>query len=218
MDPITYVAGNTGNDAARQLLAFANKAGREIARQFSWRELLTEHTFATTTATAYALPSDFHKMADESAWDTTTQRRLIGDMNPLRWRAMNALALSTSLHFHYRLRGTQLHLYPAPTAGLVMAFDYQSKNWCTDATGTAQAAFAADTDVALIPEDLIVLGIKRYFMANNGMDSAGAIEEYTRAFDLLKRANLPGGVIDRAATVPQPRMGYTSNLPDVINA
>jgi hypothetical protein len=218
LDPISYVAGNTGNDAVRQLFAFANKVGREAARQFSWRELLKEHTFTTTTATAYDLPSDYFKMADGSAWDTTTKRRMIGNTNPLRWRAMNGLSVTTQLNFYYRLRGTQFTLYPAPTAGLDMAFDYQSTQWCTSASGTPQTAFAADTDVSLLPEDLLALGVRHYFMAANGMDSAGAMEEYQRAYLLYRNANIPGGVLDMGESVHQPHAGYQGNVPDVIDA
>jgi hypothetical protein len=218
MDPITYVAGNTGDDAARQLLAFANKVGRELARQFAWQELLAEHTFTTTATASYDMPADFDRMADDSAWNTSVPRKMIGNMNRLRWRAINAQTARTSLDYYYRFRAGKLTIFPTPVAGIGMALDYQSKNWCTSSAGVGQTAFAADTDIPLLPEDLIVLGVKFYYKADNGMDATTAMEEYQRAFTLYKGANTPGGIIDMAATVYQPFAPYQGNIPDVINA
>jgi hypothetical protein len=218
MDPVTYIAGNTDDDAARQLFAFANKVGKELARQYPWQELLSEHTFSTVAATAdYALPADFDSMANDTAWDTTTKRRMIGDTNPFRWRALNALAVTTQLRFHYRIRASKLWLYPTPSSVIAMAYDYQSKNWCTSSAGTGQTAFAADTDVSLIPDDLIVLGVKYYYKADNGMDATTAMEEYQRAFSNIKNANLPGGILDMGEAVYQPYAPYQGNFPDVIS-
>jgi hypothetical protein len=217
-DPISYVAGNTGDDAARQLFAFTNKVGKELARQYAWQELLKEHTFSTVSGTAsYDLPADFDSMANDSAWDTTTKRRMIGNTNPFRWRALNALSVYTALNFNYRIAGSKLVLYPTPSSVIAMAFDYQSKNWCESSAGVGKTAFSADTDISLISEDLIVLGVKYYFKADNGMDATTAKEEYQRAFSIIKNANIPGGIIDMGEAVFRPNSGYVGNLPDVID-
>lgn len=219
LDPISYIAGNTGDDSARQLLAFANKTGRELARQYAWQELLRTHTFSTVDGTAdYALPSDYSRMADDTAWDTTAHRRMNGNTNPLRWRALAGQATVTSLNFFYRLRANRLWIYPTPSSAVAMEYDYQSKNWCESAGGVGQTAFAADTDVALIPEDLIALGIKYYFKDDNGMDTTSALEEYKRAFVQYKTQNVPCSILDMGASVYNPRAEYQDNIPDVIDA
>ena len=58
----TTVIDNT-DPIARQLLALAQREGKQLMRVSDWAILKKEHTFSTSNGTAaYALPSDFDRL------------------------------------------------------------------------------------------------------------------------------------------------------------
>jgi len=49
-------------------------------------------------------------------------------------------------------------------------FEYQTINFCESSGGTDQSAWAADTDVGLLDENLMQMGIVWRFKKKNGLD------------------------------------------------
>lgn len=183
--PATIV-NNTATTAAR-LLAQGNKAGKALTRKRPFMVLQEEHTFSTADGTAaYALPSDFDRIVDDSVWDRSNYWEVRGPLNPQEWQAIKSgLATSAQLRKRFRIKSTsgtrQFYIDPTPSAVETMVFEYISSHWCEDSGGTGQAALAADTDVLRIDEELWSLDMEWRMLRSLGLDYEEERTEAERA-------------------------------------
>jgi hypothetical protein len=70
---------------------------------------------------------------------------------------------------------------PVPQAGDILAYEYVSTYWLTNAGGdTERAAWTADDDVAKLDEELITLGVTWRFLKSKGLDYSEAFSTYER--------------------------------------
>lgn len=158
--PQTVVGSN--DLTAQILLEFANQEGEELSRYHNWQALTVQKTFTTLAQVVQtnALPStDYDRMVyNAEIWNRSLNLRYRGPTNSRVWQQIQS-GVGAGVAGWWRIVGGQLNIYPAPTAGQTIAFEYISKKWCESSLGVDQEEFLADTDVALIPERLILLGI-----------------------------------------------------------
>lgn len=147
---------------AQLLLEFANQEGEELARYHDWQALTVQKTFTTLAQVVQtnALPADDYDrlVYSPQIWNRSLNLQYRGPTNSAKWQQLQS-GVGAGIAGWWRIVGGELNIYPAPTAGQTLAFDYVSKNWCEDSSGTAQDLYMADTDVALVPERLILLGM-----------------------------------------------------------
>lgn len=160
--PVTStVIGNT-NQGVKQLLEIANTEGEELADQYAWQQLLFEHTFVTTATeqqTNGALPSDCGWIVDETIYNRDQTWKVTGPIGSRYWQDRKAFGANIAWS-QYRIMRNYFYFLPAPTAGEDVYFEYVSNKWCSDSTGvTKRTAWAVDTDVGLLDEKLMKLGI-----------------------------------------------------------
>ena len=184
----------SADQQVRQLLALAQQEGKELARRYAWQVLTKEKTFsATATETqSSVIPTDFDRFLPETFYNRTKTRYVQGPLNPQEWQDYKAQ--TTNILFDaFRLRGDSLLMAPTPTASETYAFEYVSTYWCTSTGGTTgtQAAWAADTDVGILPEELMILGVVWRFLRAKGLDYAEAFRSYEA--DLMRRKAWDGG-------------------------
>lgn len=159
------------DQTAQTLLRFAQQEGDELSRWHDWQALIVEKTF--TTLAQYeqtnALPAaDYDRLVyTPEIWNRSANLRYAGPTSARKWEQLKAV-LGTGIIGWWRIIGGELHIFPAPTAGQTLGFEYVSKCWCTSASGTAQSALAADTDLFLIPERLVILGMVWRFRQSKG--------------------------------------------------
>jgi hypothetical protein len=179
--PATIIGSSDPN--APLLLALAQEEGEELAREHEWQALKVDYTVATLGAEAQtALPADFERFtAKAELWNRTTQQKYTGPTDDTEWGRIKALAMVPMLSGWWRLIGGVLQITPAPTAGQTLAFPYMSKNFVRSNTGTAKAAFTADTDTTVFPERVIRLGIIWRWKEARGLAYAEDLETYERA-------------------------------------
>lgn len=171
-----------------QLLALANKEGKELATassvglSYDWQALQAEASF-TTTATESQGPiatiaPNMKYIIGGSIWDRTRRLPVYGSMDAQTYQNFKAWGV-TSPYPKYRIRGGILLLTPIPAAGELYYFEYQSKNWCTNSTGSVyRQRWAADTDIGLLDEDLMVDGIVWRWKHAKGLDYAEDFRMY----------------------------------------
>ena len=172
----------SSDQQARQLLGLAQQEGKELARRYPWNKLVTEKTItATATETqSSGIPTDFDRMINGSFFNRSKNRRVEGPMTPTEWQNYKA-SVTTVLFDAFRIRGNNLLLAPTPTAGNSYAYEYVSTYWvATTAASTtpAQASWAVDTDVGILSEELMSLGIVWRFLKAKGLDYAEAFRTY----------------------------------------
>ena len=173
-DAPTSVIGST-DQSVIQLEALANRAGKRLATRYNWQILVKEGTFLTVATESQGTMaslgsgaadySDFDHILNDTVWNRTQSERVGGPLSANDWQQEKA-TISVGVYNYWRLRGDSFLMYPTPTAGETVAFEYVSKNWCESSGGTDQSAWAADTDTGILDEDLMTKDIIwRFYMA-----------------------------------------------------
>lgn len=177
----TTVVGNT-DPGVRQLLALANTEGRDLAQRHRWNKLLKEGTHTTVAAALQGvmttIASDFDYLIGDTMWNRNTDRP-IHAISPEAWQAYQANSI-TGPFTKFRIQGGSLYFVPTPTAGQTVAFEYMSKNWCESSGGTDQTAWAADSDVGLLDEFLMELGLIWRWKKAKGLEYGEDFNFYER--------------------------------------
>ncbi len=168
--PATIV-GST--DLTAQILyRLANAAGKQLARYHNWQALIVEQTFTTLAAqeqTDALDPDDYDRMIyNAEVWNRSQDLRYTGPTPQRIWQQLQTGIVSGGLVGWWRIIGGQMNIYPAPTAGETLAFEYISKRWARSSGGTAQEKFLADTDTTVLDEDLITLELIWRFRQSRG--------------------------------------------------
>ncbi len=138
----------------------------------------------------YALPSDFQRPIDNTFWDRTRYWAMRGPMDPQQWQLYKSSVIgNASIQRRYRFRqisGTQvLSIDPVPfDNGSQLVFEYVSNAWCKNAvTGALQSSWLLDTDLGIIDEYLIQLGLRWRILRRGGFSYSEELDEYTREVD-----------------------------------
>jgi hypothetical protein len=167
----TQFFGST-DPTARQLVALAQTEGKDLMRRTRWENLIREatHTVISTDdqGAITTIAPGFRSFIDRTQWNRSKQWPLRGPDSPQVWQMRQATVNSGTFN-NFRLRGGRL-LIDAPVAGETIAFEYNSKYFCQSAALAAQTAWAADTDIPLLDEDLIKWGLIWRFRKAKGLD------------------------------------------------
>lgn len=169
----------------RQLWRLADQEGKDLVRRHGWQILTTEKTFTTVAAEAQTdtpLSADFDRFCDGTAYNRSLSRELVGPITEKQWQHYKATSTS-AWPGYFRLRGDSFLIYPAPSAGETIAYEYISSYWVdTEGDGTAaQTGFTADADAAVLREELITLGVVWRFLKANNLDYTEEHRNYQMA-------------------------------------
>ena len=91
--------------AAVQILEILNRSIVNLARSYDWQELTKEHSFnAVASQNNYSLPTDFDRIVNNTFWNTTDTKPMIGTGSAQDWRILKitrrrVINLSNS-HWH----------------------------------------------------------------------------------------------------------------------
>lgn len=209
----TTVYSNTG-ETQKQLLALSNMAGDILMKEHPWQVLVTETSFttvATEQQTGHTLPTDLDRIVDETLWNRTTTDPVYGPISSRNWQAQKATTTS-GVWSQYRLRGNSFYFYPAPSASQSIYYEYVSNKWCQSSGGTAQSAWAADTDTGRIPEHLLILGLAWRWLESKGLDYGARFDEYEK--ELAKAKARDGTRKRHSITGPVYRTISTGRVPE----
>lgn len=192
-----------------QLRTLMNEELVELARDCAWPRLTTEKTFTTTAAAiqANAVPTDFDWYINDTMWNRTARIKIGGPVTPEGWQTFQAISLLSIPQSVFRVRGADILLYPTPAAAQTVAYEYIT-NYRVSGSKTE---FTADTDTALLDEQIIALGTRWRFLKAKGFDYA----EDFRTYETEKQK-----VIARAGGKPKYYIGgvtrnpWNANIPD----
>lgn len=171
----------------KQFLALANREGQELAtgdsvgRVFFWTALQTQSTFITAAAETQGaiqtLMPGFRRLIPETMWNRTLRQK-VPPISPQDWQQIKAGLINTAYPY-FRFLGKNLLFTPLPTAGQTIATEYHSKNWCENNTATSTySAWNADTDVGLLPEDIMRQGLVWRWKQSKNFDYAEDYRTY----------------------------------------
>lgn len=174
----TSVFSNPG-ETARQMRALANQEGTELMRRGSWQVLTKETTFNALAQEAQTgvIPEDFDHMLNETFYNRTRKRQVVGPLTPKEWQEQKSI-VATVLYDSYRIRGGSILMIPVPSAGDEYAFEYISNQWVLSTDQEPKTAFTADSDTSVLDEELITLGVIWRFLKAKGFDYAESFRTY----------------------------------------
>lgn len=167
-----------------QIVALVNEEGKELAARYQWTALTNEATFTTVAAETQAslntIAPNLKYIINDTIWNRTLRRPVFGPLAAQRWQQVKALVMQGPWN-QFRIRGGSILFIPVPTAGQSCYFEYVSKNWSTDSTGvTGKSSMTVDTDVSLLDEDIMTLGVIWRFKAAKGLSYAEDFNKYER--------------------------------------
>lgn len=218
----TFIIGNTADDTARTLLSAAYKVGEELVRDYDWEELSETATVTTSNGDAsYPVESDYERIASDTMWDGTQDRRMYGPKTRRQWAEITNSTTSSGVSYRWRLKGKEIQVYPTPTSAFSFNYEYLSNIYCTASDGTTDRAdgWTADTDLPKLPADLFILGIRYYFCDSKNLPRASmAGAEYDAVIKSRQSRNKPSQAINYAISVvpPRNRVRRVLNIPEVI--
>lgn len=153
----------------------------------------------TLSQTDYSLPSDFIRPVDNTFWDRTRYWAMRGVQSPQQWQAYKSSIFSrASVQRRYRFRNSDwlssatgtpttnvFSIDPVPVDnGAELTFEYVSNGWCANAsTGARQTQWLADSDVGVIDEWLMTLGLKWRILRRLGVSYSEELAEYENEVD-----------------------------------
>lgn len=200
IDRPTAVIGSS-QPAVQKLLRYANKAGVVLSKKVAWQALRKERTFtsvASETQTSI-LPSDFDRMVPETFWNRSSYELISGPVSAVEWQGLKTFSYSGDYKFAYR--GDAILVVPTLGAGDTLAFEYVSTQWCESSGGTGQTAWAADSDVGVISEQLIVRAVKFMYLTDEGLPNVNAATDLQDFMNILIRQDQPSAGVMLAADI-----------------
>lgn len=171
---------NSTDTQVQQLFALANEALADLARAHTWQILTRQQTFTTVAAEEQpdALPDDFDYELNNTVYNRTTRLTLIGPITPQLWQAIKAQPQLNRVYLCWRERDGAILITPEPPAGQEIAYEYVTSNFAETSTGTPIPEYAADSDVAVLPERLVQLSLRWRFLSAKNLDYAEAFRSY----------------------------------------
>ncbi|MES0385716.1 MAG: hypothetical protein ABUJ98_14175 [Hyphomicrobium sp.] len=176
----TTIVGNPDRTAKR-LLRAATRECQLLAKQ-DWSILQRPHEYSTVAGVdAYDLPDDFESLLSDTSWDRTNYWLIRGGMTAKEWQVRkSAIIATTAFRKEFRIkRGAgnvrQYFIDPVPTEADDLVFEYKSKGWAQSSTGVVQSQWLADTDTAILDEDLVEMGVLWRYLKRIGQSY---IEEF----------------------------------------
>lgn len=199
--PTALVDNETDN--ARQMLSIANRSGRIIANaaEKGWEILERLYEFTSVEGQEeYDLPDDYDRLIIDTVWDRAQLTPMQGPLSPALWQTIKSGLIGNGIYFtRYRVVRSSSSakrvfvVDPAsPVSGSNLVFEYQSKNFAakSDLT-TTYSNFTADTDVFLLPRELLLLCFKWRWRMAQGLEWSTFLEEYNQELDKYTARDRP---------------------------
>ena len=180
----------------------------EILTIDSGTQVTLNSPVATSTASVsmtfakqdYDLPDGFDRMISDTNWDRTDHWRNLGPKSSQDWQFLQGGVISIGPRERFRIYNNKFRIFQALTTVYNFAFEYVSNYWVC-ATGSDQgskSAYTADTDTSIFPDDLMLAGLKFYFLKAKKLDYAIELGEFMRALSYCKAQDQPDSAMSLA--------------------
>lgn len=193
----TFVASASGNSVVMNIPATGDGSGT--------------YTFGQVN---YAMPGDYQRMVNKTQYNKSNRWSVIGPKDAQEWQWLKASYVTTGPRMRYRIQGNKFAIWPAPSAQVVLGFEYQSGSWVLANDGvTYKTRATADTDTFLFPDRLLILGTKLKYFEIKGFDTTTLYADYQRELSKFKAQDAGADTLSLAPKYPNILLTQ-NNLPD----
>ena len=167
----------------------------------------------TFSKTKYDLPPDFENITDNTHWDKTKHWQMLGPVDAQQWQWLKSGYISTGPRVRWRILGGEFQIWPPYNSQEYLGFEYRSKGFVRDASGTVKNSFTADTDTTVLDDTVIVLATKLKYFQIKSFDTTALSQDYQRYLSVAK-ANDKGSATLSFAPQPSAVLIGWANIPD----
>lgn len=175
-------------------------------------------TFATEN---YALPSDLAYLIVQTEWDRNFRWQLLGPLDAQEWQVIKSGISPVGPRMRFRIMQGQFYINPVGSATSLytdtIAYEYVSNAWVA-VTGAptvgVQTGYLLDTDVSILPEDLLVLSLKWRFLKAKGLDYMDEKKQFDQKFDRVSGRAASARNLPLNARASGIRLLNSQNVPD----
>lgn len=163
----------------------------------------------------YPFPTDVDHLTPSTFWDVGQRWQLEGPLSPQDWQALKNGIIATGPRRRYRVMDGQFFIDPVPADNNQLEYEYYSYNWAMSNIGATQSTFLADTDVYLLDDDTMILGLIWRFRRAKGLDYDQEYSTWQNAVDRFKSRQASAGslLMNRSVYDSPPFIGW-ANIPD----
>jgi hypothetical protein len=176
-----------GNSTLRQVAVLLDEVLDFLTTEYVFESLQREVVFTSLgqedQGELAAMAPGFSRFARDTFFDRTQNLQILGPLTPTEWQAQKSL-VTAGPYSWFRVVGGRLNLQPAPPAGHTMAFEYHSKFPVKGSGGVLKQYPNHDADTFLLPDELLLAGLRWRWKAEKGFDYA---EEF-RQFETLAKS------------------------------
>ena len=185
--PETQIVFGSADNQLMQLVGLANEIVEDLLRRWNWQQLRKEAVIEARAeenqGSLKVIAPGCARILNDTIWDRD-KRLPIYRENPQDWQFQQALNYSSPFP-RYRIMDGCLYLYPAPAEGTILAFEYQSNAPIVDRTDPDQPVykeyFTKDTDEFLLPETLLIKGLRWRWKEEKGLPYMEPFRNYEDA-------------------------------------
>lgn len=176
------VQGSTDSQII-QVRALLEEEGNDLAVRGDWQAITIEasHTTVATEsqgAISTIASNGFRYIKNQTIWDRTDRLPVLGPVSGPQWQALKGIVVNGP-RYRFRIIGGNLLVNPVPPASHDWRFEYLSANWILGADGTTyKQYFTLDTDTILLPESLVLMGLRWRWKKESGLDYAEDMRTY----------------------------------------
>lgn len=172
-------------DALRSVVA-------DLLKKNAWTNLQREVTFATaSSATAYALPSDFLDFTNQTGWNRSSFLPMVGPLTPQESQFLKARLANVIINICFRQQGGLITFPIVPPNGTNVAFEYLSKFCVQTAAGSepTKAYPTLSTDNVLFDPELLVAATKLHWARDRGRETSAMEDRFTELLEAAINQN-----------------------------
>jgi hypothetical protein len=167
----------------------------------------------TFAQTKYAFPADYQRIIDRTQWDKSKHWEMLGPESPQQWQWLKSGYIATGPRIRWRILGNTFQIWPGVSTSEYLGFEYVSKYWVTDVSGTPKGSFTSDTDTCQFDDRLMVAGLKLKYFGIKGFETQILQAEYDAILSSIKGEEQGAPMLSFAPRLSQVLLG-PENIPD----
>jgi hypothetical protein len=182
--PVPPVLVSSADTNVLQLKTLFNELMQETIKRYRFQVCISNPTWTSVAANVQGTIQTLWGQEPESLinatmWDFTLRRPIFGPLNDTNFQIIQAL-IPTGPIFQYRIQDNNLLIYPVPPAGNTHSAVIRTKNWLAlnGNMSTLGYYIQNDTDVPLIDDTTLVVGLKYRYKKEKGLPYAEDFESW----------------------------------------